>query len=121
MVDTKHHDGTNDDVGETIDYTETTVDDIPVWTYKVDLLLLIRVVIGVPKQSTLPKDTKVKLQEVYINDKGEDEPEVPREFEINKPCEIPFPLQKQKADEGEDGWDLRDAEGNTLLKLRFIL
>jgi serine protease inhibitor len=121
MVDTKQHDGKDDEVGKTIDYTETTVNDIPVWTYEVDLLLLIRVVIGVPKQSTVPNDTKVKIQAVYINDKGKDEPEDPQEFEINKPCEIPFPLQKETADEGEDGWDLRDAEGNTLLKLRFIL
>jgi serine protease inhibitor len=121
MVDTKQHDGTDDDEGKTIDYTETTVDDIPVWTYKVDLLLLIRVVIGVPKQSKVPNGTKVNLRAVYINDKGEEEPEDPQEFEINKSCEIPFPLQKEKADEDEDGWDLRDAEGNTLLKLRFIL
>lgn len=120
MVDTKLHDGKKDKKGYSIHYTETTVNDIPVWTYVVELDLLIRVVIGVPKQSTVPNGTTVQLQAVYITDKGEEQPEDPQEFEINKPCEIPFPLQKEEG-EDPDGWDLKDAQGNTLLKLRFIL
>jgi hypothetical protein len=119
MVDTKLHDGKNDEEGESIECTQATVNDIPELTYVVELDLLIRVVIGVPKQPTIPDDTTVQLRGVYITDKEVEEPEDLVDLNVNDPYELPFPLQKS-AGEDPDGWDLRDTAGNTVLKLRFI-
>jgi serine protease inhibitor len=120
MVDVKLHDGKDDKEGKSIGYTQTTVNDIPILTYVVKLNLLIRVTIGVPKQPTIPDDTTVKLQEVYITENGKEEPEDIKDLKLNDPYELIFPLQKS-AGEKPDGWDLRDAAGNTVLKLRFII
>jgi hypothetical protein len=120
MVDTKLHDGKDDEEGDSIDYTQTTVNNIPELTYVVELEKLIRVLIGVPKQPTIPDDKTIQLQGVYITHKGAEEPEDFQDVKVNNRYELPFPLQKE-AGEDPDGWDLRDASGNTVLKLRFIV
>jgi hypothetical protein len=57
---------------------------------------------------------------VYVKENGEEEPEELVERKSYEFFELPFPLQKE-AGEGEDAWALKDDQGKTVLKLRFIL
>jgi serine protease inhibitor len=98
---------------------------IPIHTYTVQPKTetnkqLIRVVIAFETQASDPEDTTISVQAVYITEDAGQEPEDLKRLKGNERYELPFPLDKV-AGERADGWDLRDAQGNTFLKLRFVV
>jgi len=51
---------------------------------------------------------------------GDEEPEDLVTLQSGESYELPYPLQKDEG-ESEDGWALKDANGKTVLRLRFVL
>jgi hypothetical protein len=124
---TKQHDGRDDKEGTDIQVNRIE-DQIyegqpPVRRYTVDSDLHIRVTIQFQTPTDISdeeSDQKIGVQCVYISKTGQEEPEDIVVLRFGEPYEMPFPLQKEK-DEDEDGWNLKDGEGNLFMKLRFRL
>jgi hypothetical protein len=45
----------------------------------------------------------------------------PRDCSAGQEYEFPYPLQKDFGEEEEDAWAIRDGNGRTVLKLRFVV
>jgi len=118
-LDIRQHEGKDDEEGDRINATEKDTNGIPVYTYQVELDLLIRVFVTFPKKD-VNDNTSIAIQPVYINWNGEEEPVATVYLKPDKKFEVPFPLQKEEG-EGADGWDFKDGDGKTILKLRFII
>lgn len=82
--------------------------------YRVDRDQLIRVTLR------NLSETELELIPVYVSDTGDEQPEDPTTLRGGEEYELPYPLQKEAGEE-EDAWAIKDDEGRTVLKLRFVL
>ena len=147
LIITKEHDGKDDEEGEFIQsfmdtdengeiikYTNEKGEMIEkgaiienmkhvhkrTYTVEPDLLLRVQLAFRNKQKETPDKNpAKIFVVPVYINEQGDEEPE-PQMALSQMPCEIRFPLQKEKG-ESEDGWDLKNQNGKTFFKMRFKL
>eukprot|EP00802_Teleaulax_amphioxeia_P004974 Tamp_04978.p1 GENE.Tamp_04978~~Tamp_04978.p1 ORF type:complete len:951 (-),score=126.65 Tamp_04978:65-2917(-) len=113
QVTVRQHNGKDDDLGERIDSAK--IEKEPNFRlYTVDAQQLIKVTLR-----NLSMSNDIKLLPVYVTDTGEEEPEDMVDLKCcGEEYELPFPLQK-KSGEAEDAWAIKDANGRTVLKLRF--
>ena len=113
LVTVRQHEGKEDETGERIEASQIgKAHDYR--QYTVDVGQLIRVTI-----KNLSKQAMTFLP-VYVSDTGDEEPEDMVTLKPRGEYELPFPLQKDE-DEGEDAWAIKDEQGKTKLKLRFVV
>lgn len=123
-VVTKQHENIDDKEGEEVgkekykDIVDAKTGILTQRTYTVDADHLIRVTVKMNPGYTT--STIHSIQPVYIHENGEEDVEELQELMDGESYELPFPIEKEEG-EKEEGWDLRDKAGNTLLKLRFTL
>ena len=79
--------------------------------------LLIRVTL---KNLSEDGDPPLRFSPVYISEDGEEEAEALESLKSGASLLVPYPLQKDVG-EKDDGWDIRDPSGATVLQLRFSL
>jgi len=113
LVTVKEHRDNRDLEGQLI-YTGLICPQTNFRRYTVNVDKLIRVT--VQNMNCIP----VALTVVYVSSTNVKEPENPVVLVAGDSYELPFPLQKD-AEEKEDGWDIIDDNGNTIIKLGFAL
>ena len=113
QVTVRQHDGKEDEEGERVDSSKVlTARDFRL--YNVDAGQLIKVTVR-----NLSQDREIAFKPVYLNEKGEEEPEESVTLKAGgERYELPYPLEKKEG-EKEDSWGLKDSSGKTLLRLRF--
>ena len=102
------HDGKDDDTGRQIRVTKITGNKL---TYIVNAEDLIKV-------KVTNRGSSIALKTIYMNVEGEEEPDKTLHFNEGEEHELPFPLQKPVG-EADDGWELRNEAGKTILELVF--
>ena len=113
LVTVRQHDGKEDETGERIE-TSKIEKAYNYRLYRVDVGRHIKVTIkNVSSQA-------MTFLPVYVSDTGEEEPKDMVTLKQGEEYEMPFPLQKDKDDE-EDAWAIKDEQGKTKLKLRFVV
>ena len=113
LVTVRQHDGKDDETGERIE-TSKIEKAYNYRRYRVDVGRLIKVTIkNISSQA-------MTFLPVYVSDTGDEEPEDMVTLMPGKDYRLPFPIEKDK-DEEEDAWAIKDEQGKTKLKLRFVV
>lgn len=113
LVTVRQHEGKDDESGERIEVAKMKKAH-NYRRYAVNMGQLIRVTIkNVSKQA-------MSFVPVYVNDKGDEEPEAMVKLKRGEEYEMPSPLQKDAGEE-EDAWVVKNANGKAELKLRFVV
>ena len=115
QVTVRQHDGKDDEEGERVDSSKVqTAKDFRLYTVDAGQLLKVTV-------RNLSLDREITFTPVYVNEEGEEEPEVSVTLKAGGGTdELPYPLEKKEG-EKEDSWVLKDESGKMLLRLRFAL